>query len=225
MPGRLSGQALRQPRTEVKPPGDDGANGGHELLRCAVFREIAGRSRSNGAQRKLIFRVHAQDEDRHIRLFPPQLLQNVQTVTVRQREIEQNCAPLFTARAREAVRGIRCICADDDVGGIGEKLADALPDEAVVVDDEDSNHRPLPSLTARDLKRRFASGIVATTVVPRRGALRTVQPPPSRSSAGGRRSVTISLTVRTERSTRSSIAGSRSRMSADSALGSVNTRC
>src|SRR5438067_2265171 len=208
MPGRLSGQALRQPRTEVMPPGDDGANGGHELLRCAVFREIAGRSRSNGAQRKLIFRVHAQDEDRHIRLFPPQLLQNVQTVTVRQREIEQNCAPLFTARAREAVRGIRCICADDDVGGIGEKLADALPDEAVVVDDEDSNHRPLPSLTASDLACHSSAAIN-----------------PSWSSAGGRRSVTISLTVRTERSTRSSIAGSRSRMSADSALGSVNTRC
>src|SRR2546427_140394 len=82
----------------------------------------------------------------------------------------------------QAGRGTRCICADDDGGGIGEKLADALPDEAVVVDDEDSNHRPLPSLTARDLKRRFASGIVATTVVPRRGALRIVKSPPSSSA-------------------------------------------
>ena len=132
--GRLFGigpemrnQPFGQSRRHVTPPGDDLPDGADELGRRAVLGEVSGSAGLQRTNRKLIFRVHRQDKDADRRVLPPELFQDIQPVTVGEREIEQDqIAGNDAAHELDGFAAVHRFADHDDVAGIRDDLPDPL---------------------------------------------------------------------------------------------------
>ena len=98
-----------------------------------------------------------------------QLLEEIQTAFTWQGDVEQCCIPIFLPKLFERQRGVGGFSECGPVELIGKHIPQTSPNDGVVVDDEDPDHR-VAARRAPDVSGD-ESGIQAATVVPFPGAL------------------------------------------------------
>src|ERR1019366_2675883 len=170
------GQLFGQRGTYVSPPGQDLADGFRQLLGSAFLRHVASRARLQGTNRKLVFRVSTQDQNREPVPFGLYFLEEIQAAFPRQGDVEQRDIPLFYPKLFQRLPGVGGFSKCGPVELIGKQFPQTTPDNSVVIDDEDSYHGMAPGMAPDS--SGDGSGIQAVTVVPFPGALEIFTPPP-----------------------------------------------
>src|SRR3954464_8941238 len=118
----------------------DLANGLGQLLERDVLQQIASRSGPHRLEQRHIIIKGCQDDYRREIPFRLQCLEYLDAVLFRHPEIEQHHVRLFTADRSEAVVPIGRLRDYRHVAGEFEQRAHALPDQVLIVDEDDADH-------------------------------------------------------------------------------------
>src|SRR5882672_11240550 len=136
-----------------------------------VLGEISRGTSPEGPYRPLILRVNAQCQNSNGRMAGAQLLQRLDEQAARHRHVEQHEIGGRGLEPGEQRRGRVSLAGNHHPRVRLHDPAQPLPDNRVVVGDEDANLRGRSA-------HGFATGIVTAIPVPRPGSPRTISVPP-----------------------------------------------
>src|SRR6266540_1527915 len=171
----MLGQLLRQRRTDVLAAAIHPADGVQQLIRRMVFGEIARGTSPERPYRPLILRVNAQGQDPNGRVAGAQLPQSLEKQAAGHRYVEQHEIGGRGLEPGKQRRGGVRLTRNRHPRVRLHDAAEPLPDDRVVVRDEDANLR-------RRSGHGFATGIVTAIPVPCPGSPRIISVPPHASA-------------------------------------------
>ena len=170
------GQHFRQGCADVFPATDRFADGDRQFFGRGFLVDISRRTGAQHGNCDGVFRMHAQDEHRAPRVGPLDLLEHDQPVPARHGVIENQHVPFHIADKFERLAGIFRFADHPHVGLRGEKLLQPLPNQRVIVCNNDI-HRCV-TLRVRGMVGmlftvlRCAIGLHRRQLGPARGSLR-----------------------------------------------------
>ena len=155
-------QLLGKLRTDVLAAAANFSERADQLFGCAFFRDIPGGAGAQDANRKLIFRMHAEDEHRQRRPFALHFLQHIQAVAPWHSDVQHQRVDTQSFKRRQNFVTIGSFTDDGELWIFRQDLLQSLTDDRVVIGDQDSNHfAPWFSLVAP-----LTIGTSTRTVVP-----------------------------------------------------------
>src|SRR5829696_2615862 len=148
--GALRGrhERARDPRSGEELTARDGANAANDLVDRRVLDDVAGRTGADRVEDRRV--VGGDGEYQHTRVGPrgEQTPSCLDAGDARHLEVHEDDVRLTQRVELDPARSVGSLADDLDVGLLGQKAAEARPEEVVVVDEEDS-YRALGLLFGR----------------------------------------------------------------------------
>src|SRR6266568_3318821 len=168
----MRGQPLRERRTDVLATPIDAANRFQQLIGRMILREVARGPSLERSHRPLVFGVNAQDQDPDGRMAGSQVPKRLEKGTARHRHVEQHKIGGCSLERGNQRRRVARLTRNHQTWVRFDDTAQSLPDDRMVVGNEDPNRGPPRSAHGP------ATGIVTTIAVPSPGLPRINRVPP-----------------------------------------------
>jgi hypothetical protein len=152
----------------------DGADGARDLLGRGALEQVPAGAGPDGAQHALVRIVGGEDQNARLGGHGGEAGQGLDAVHSRELQVEQHHVGPQALGERQGLLARPDRADDAEVRLVLQDSHQALADDGMVVDDQDTDHAG-----PRSSGRSGGSGTVATTVVPRPGRLAMRNVPPS----------------------------------------------
>ena len=146
---RVVGQQLGHGRADISPPAENGADGVDDLLRLALFVQVAAGALAQQGGGVVCFGKAAQDQHGKVGEAGLDRLQRIDPALVGHGDVHQHHVNLTAARQFKRLTAVVGFARDAKVHVLGQKLAQAGAHDGVVVDDAYSDHGGLSGLLVR----------------------------------------------------------------------------